>query len=82
MDELSSLQAMGFTLPTPAYFFGMIVFGLIGYVAYRFGKKNANQHIKWLGVVLMFYPYAVASTWLMYLIGFGLCGAIYYYRDR
>ncbi|PRC91010.1 hypothetical protein [Solimicrobium silvestre] len=82
MDEINTLESLGFTLPTPAYLFGAILFGIIGYVAYRFGKKTTNNYIKWLGVVLMFYPYAVPSTWMLYVVGIGLCGACYYYRDR
>ena len=82
MDEIKTLESLGFTLPTPVYLFGAILFGIIGYVAYRFGKKTSNNPIKWLGVVLMLYPYAVSSTELLYAVGFGLCGACYYYRDH
>ncbi len=82
MDTISTLESLGLVLPTPAYLLGAIVFGLIGVVAYRYGKKQSNNYIKWLGVALMLYPYAVPSTWMMYAVGFGLCGACYYYRDR
>ena len=40
MDSLTALQAMGLTLPSPAYIFGAIVFGLIGFVARRQKRKN------------------------------------------
>lgn len=82
MDELNTLQSMGLTLPSPAYLFGAIVFGIIGWVAYRYGKKTEHQRVKWLGVALMLYPYAISQTWLMYLVGVGLCAACYYYRDH
>ena len=82
MDELNTLQALGFTLPSPAYLFGAFVFGIIGWVAYRYGKKTDHQYVKWIGVVLMLYPYVISETWLMYLAVFALCGACYYYRDR
>jgi hypothetical protein len=39
MDELSTLQSLGLTLPTPAYLFGIILFSVIGIAAYRYGKK-------------------------------------------
>jgi len=73
---------MGFTLPGPGYIFGAIVFGVIGMAAYYYGKKTAHQHVKWIGVILMLYPYVVSETWLMYLVGIALCGACYYYRNH
>ncbi|RZL00243.1 MAG: hypothetical protein EOP36_16400 [Rubrivivax sp.] len=73
MDSLQTLQAMGLTLPTPAYLLGLILFGIVGMVAYWHGKKAQRPRRKWLGVALMFYPYAVSSTWLLYLVGAGLC---------
>jgi MFS family permease len=81
-QTLESLQALGFTLPTPAYLFGMILFSIFGYVAWRYGRKNSRKYVKWLGVALMLYPYVVSSTWLMYAVGVGLCAACYYFRDR
>ncbi|MBC3862526.1 hypothetical protein H8K32_10480 [Undibacterium jejuense] len=83
MDE-QALQGMLIgLLPTPAYIFGAIVFGIIGFVAYRFGKKTARSKIKWLGVVLMLYPYVTGSdTRLLYLVGLVLCVALYYYRNE
>lgn len=82
MDELNTLQALGLTLPSPAYLFGAIVFGLIGWVAYRYGKRTDHQPVKWLGLALMLYPYAISQTWLMYLIGAILCAGCYYFRDH
>jgi hypothetical protein len=82
MDTINTLQALGFTLPTPAYLVGVILFGLIGIAAYRYGKKASHNYVKWLGLALMLYPYIVPSTWLMYVVGVGLCAACYYYRDR
>jgi hypothetical protein len=82
MDPLTTLQSLGFTLPTPTYLIGAILFSLIGFIAYRYGKKTSHNYVKWLGVALMFYPYVVPWTWLMYGVGIALCGACYYYRDR
>ncbi|MET3105405.1 cbb3-type cytochrome oxidase subunit 3 [Oxalobacteraceae bacterium GrIS 2.11] len=82
MDELATLESLGFTLPSPAYIIGAILFSMIGFVAYRYGKKTSRQHVKWLGVALMLYPYVVPQTWLMYLVGIALCYACYYYRNH
>jgi hypothetical protein len=80
MDDLKTLAALGYSLPTPAYLFGLILFGLIGYAAYRYGKKAALPKPRWIGVVLMLYPYAVSETWLLYAVGGALCSALYLYR--
>lgn len=76
-EEINALESLGFTLPTPAYLIGAIVFGVIGYAAYRYGKKNAQAPSKWLGVVLMLFPYAISETWLLYAVGCGLCIGLY-----
>jgi len=80
MNNLPALQSLGFTLPSPAYLFGAIVFGLVGLVAWRYGKKMQRPATKWLGVALMFYPYAIAQTWLLYLVGLALCAGLFYDR--
>ena len=77
MDELSALQSLGLELPSPAYLIGAIVFGLIGWVAFRRGRKSGRRLTLWLGVVLMVYPYAISRTWLLYVVGLALCGAIF-----
>ena len=82
MDELNTLESLGFTLPSPAYLAGAILFGIIGMVAYYYGKKTAHPYVRWIGLALMLYPYVVPATWMLYLVGFALCGACYYYRDR
>ena len=73
MDTLSTLHSLGLDLPSPAYIFGAIVFGLIGIAAFRSGRKSGRRTTLWLGVALMFYPYAISSTWLLYAVGVALC---------
>jgi len=82
MDELNTLKEMGLTFPSPAYIFGAIVFGIIGMAAFYYGKRTSHQYVKWIGVVLMLYPYVIPGTEALYLVGIALCGACYYYRDR
>ncbi|HAL39316.1 MAG TPA: hypothetical protein DCP03_14900 [Polaromonas sp.] len=77
MDNLSVIQSLGLTLPGPAYIFGAIAFGLIGFAAYRYGKRVGRRLTKWLGVALMFYPYAIAQTWLLYVVGAILCAGLF-----
>lgn len=77
MDELNTLQSLGLGLPSPAYLSGVILFSIAGYAAYRRGKKAELSKLKWLGLALMLFPYVVSETWLLYLIGGGLCAALY-----
>jgi hypothetical protein len=77
MNELSALSSLGLELPSPAYIIGAILFGLLGLVAWRYGRQRAQPTTKWLGVALMVYPYVVSSTWGLYLVGVALCAGIW-----
>jgi hypothetical protein len=54
---------------------GLVIFGIAGYIAYRYGKKMSLPATKWIGVGLMLYPYAISATWALYVVGIGLCVA-------
>ncbi len=81
MDDLHTIQSLGFGLPTPAYLVGALLFGLVGFAAYRYGKKASRNNVKWIGVALMAYPYAISETWQLYLAGAALCAGLYWLRD-
>jgi hypothetical protein len=81
-DATQMLGLLGLTLPSPAYIFGAIVFGIIGIVAYRYGKKAELPLTRWLGLALMLYPYLVTQTWLLYLVGAALCAGMLFDRFR
>ncbi len=77
MNPQTAVQSLGFSLPSPAYLFAALVFGLIGFAAYRYGRKADRPVTKWLGVALMFYPYAITTTWLVYAVGMALCVGVW-----
>jgi len=77
MDELKNLESLGLVLPSPAYIAGAILFGIVGYVAFRRGRKTSRPALTWSGVALMLYPYAVTQTWLLWAVGIALCGWLY-----
>jgi hypothetical protein len=81
MDSLQTLQTLGMSFPTPAYIIGAVLFGVIGIVVYRYGKRAGRPRSKWLGVALMLYPYAVPQTWLLYVVGVALCVGVFIDRD-
>jgi hypothetical protein len=76
-DELAALEALGFTLPSTAYIIGAVIFGIAGFIAYWYGKKMSLAVTKWIGIALMLYPYAISATWLLYVVGAGLCIGAY-----
>jgi len=76
-EALGLAQSMGLTLPTPAYLFAALIFGLVGMVAFRRGRKTSHSALTWLGVALMLFPYGASSTWLLYGLGVALCAGVY-----
>lgn len=76
MEELQTLQSLGFTWPTPAYLFGALLFGVLGMAAWRSGKQKSRPVTRWLGLALMLYPYLVSSTWVLYAAGVALCAGV------
>jgi hypothetical protein len=77
MDQLEALQSAGLTLPSVAYIAGSILFGLLGFAAYRWGKATSRRGPYWIGIALMIYPYFTGETWALYAVGTALCGAIF-----
>lgn len=67
---------MGLVLPSPTYLLGAILFGIIGYVAFRRGRKKRRAALTWTGVVLMLYPYAISEAWVLWVVGTVLCGSL------
>ena len=45
MEELKDLQSLGLVLPNPAYLIGASLFGLIGYAAFRRGRKTQTASL-------------------------------------
>ncbi len=76
---MPDFSALGLELPTPAYLAGLLLFGLVGYVAYRRGRKASRPALTWSGVAMMLYPYAVPQTWLLWLIG--ALGCVWFYLN-
>jgi len=80
MNDATLSQLSTLTLPEPLYLVGLMLFGFIGYFAYKQGKKAELPRLKWAGIALMLYPYAVADTQLLYLCGMGLTAVAYLCR--
>ncbi len=46
-----------------------VLFGLVGFAAFRYGRKNDEQRPLFLGIPLMAYGYFVSNAWVSLGIG-------------
>jgi hypothetical protein len=68
-------------MPSPADLFGSLLFGIIGFAAFVYGKKSVLFVPMTAGVALMVYPYFVSQTWLLYAIGCALTVGMWLFRN-
>jgi small-conductance mechanosensitive channel len=59
-----------------------IAFSLIGFLYFRYGKKNAELSTMITGGVLMGYTYFVTKTLYILLVGLGIMGAHFYLQKK
>ncbi len=55
-----------------------VLFGLVGFAAFRHGKKNHEPRPLFLGIALMAYGYFVSNAWVSLAIGAVLTLLIFY----
>ena len=68
-------------MPSGADLFGSLLFGIVGFAVFRYGRKATLWKPMTIGVALMVYPYFITETWLMYAIGAALCAGLFLFRD-
>lgn len=74
---MNDLAALGVEIPSIPYIAGLIVFGIVGWVVFRRGRKLSNSVLTWSGEALMVYPYAVSDALLLWAVGAALCAWVY-----
>lgn len=57
-----------------------VLFGLVGFAAFRYGKKNHEPRPLFLGIALMAYGYFVTNAWVSLAIGSVLTLLIFFPR--
>jgi hypothetical protein len=77
-DTVAMLEELGVTLPTPAYVAGVLLFSIVGLVAYIKGRRRPNRAVKWLGIALMLYPYVIWDTLPLFAVGIALSGVAWW----
>ena len=70
---MGPISQLGLDLHSAAYLIGAVLFGLVGMVAWRHGKHTQRPVVRWSGLVLMLYPYAITETWMLWALGTILC---------
>lgn len=60
---------------------GGIIFGMLGFAAFIYGKKQSLWKPMTIGACLMISPYLVQSTPMLYLVGVLLTGSLFLFRD-
>ncbi len=65
----------------PASLLAGLLFSLIGFVAFRYGKSTERWVTMSLGLVLMVFPYVVTQTWLIYTIGSALTIGLFVFKN-
>ena len=61
--------------------FANLLFSAIGFVAFAYGKRQAELKRMVLGGALMVYPYCVSNILAVYIIGALLTAAAFVWRD-
>lgn len=77
-DEIAMLNSFGITMPSPAYVVALLVFSVIGIIAFAVGRRRRRPVTTWTGLALMLYPYVVWSTLGLWVVGVALCGVLVY----
>lgn len=66
---------------SPSNLLAGIIFGMIGLIAFIYGKRTQAWRPMIIGVILMAYPYFISGTVLLYLIGTALTAALFFWRE-
>lgn len=77
--EMSDMTDMGFHF-TASQIIASLLFGIIGFYVFRFGKKTLNYPVIFCGVGLMAYPLFTSGPLQDWGVGLLLCGLAYYFH--
>ncbi len=61
--------------------FGSFFFSILGFVAFRYGRKLGKIAPIIVGLVLMLYPYFLKNTIAIFSVGIVLTGLLYFFRE-
>ncbi len=68
---------MNLNLDAKTILFGLF-FGVVGFAAWTYGRKNQSARHMWLGAALMGYSYLIPNPWLSLAMGLALTGLLFW----
>ncbi len=72
---------MDFDLPPPGDLLAMLIFSIVGLIAFRSGKREFQPARLCIGMALMVYPYFIPRGFWLWATGIALSGSLYFFRD-
>lgn len=78
LSDAGNLLGLDFS---PSVLIAGLIFGVVGFYAFRIGKKNSNLKLVILGMILMVYPLFVSGAKMTWGIGILLSAAAYHFKD-
>ena len=68
---------MNLHLDVKTILFGLF-FGLVGFAAWMYGRKNQSARHMWLGAGLIGYSYLIPNPWISLVIGIVLTSLLFW----
>ena len=68
-------------MPETSALAAMMIFSLIGFIAWRSAKREAQPVRLVIAMVLMLYPYFVPAGLWLWVAGVLLTGALFFFRE-
>jgi len=65
----------------PSNIFAGFIFGMIGFMGFKFGKSEGNVKRMLLGATLVIYPYFVANSYLLWGLGIVLTALMIWWKE-
>ena len=72
MNDSTTPLFLGLVSNQTAFITGIVVFLVMGLLAFRRGKQTRRVEFTVIGLALMVFPYAVSQAWLLWSIGAAL----------
>ena len=69
-------------MPDPDDLIAMLIFSIVGIIAFKQGKRDLNIPKIVLGLVLLMYSYFIPSGFWLWAVGVALTGLLFVFRER
>ena len=77
----AAIQGNSSSMPEPSDLFAMLVFSVIGIVAFRSAKRECQPARLVISMGLMLYPYFISSGLWLWVAGIVLTGCLFVFKE-